>query len=143
VAKSTRRRGAQRTDDAEARVKAFQRAVYAVIRRIPRGKVATYGQVAELAGGPGAARAVGTYLKISSRAAGLPWQRVIGKRSRGQGRISILDPIGGAMQRAMLEAEGVEVSEAGQISLARHGWLPDESPKRRTARRSRRAARSR
>ena len=113
--------------------------VWRVVLRVPRGRVATYGQIAELAGCPGAARAVGAALKNASPRAGLPWQRVIGKRSRAWGRISILDPIGGAMQRAMLEAEGVEVTPAGQVSLVAHGWRP-KAP--RAASRRRPAARA-
>lgn len=118
-------------------------AIFAAIRRVPRGKVATYGQIAELAGFPGAARAVGGALKTSSPRDRLPWQRIIGKRSKGIGRISILDPVGGAMQRSMLEAEGIEVTPCGDVSLVRHGWLPTGTPKRRTARRHRRAVRYR
>jgi methylated-DNA-protein-cysteine methyltransferase-like protein len=98
--------------------------IYRVVRRIPRGKVATYGQVAELAGLPGGARTVGRAMKLSARASALPWQRVVGKRSHGTAKIAILDAIGGAIQRQLLEKEGVHFSDAGTISLAAHGWLP-------------------
>jgi methylated-DNA-protein-cysteine methyltransferase-like protein len=113
-----------RGDDADHVRKLFQ-AIYAVVRRIPRGKVATYGQVALLAGLPRGARVAGRALQASSRVDRLPWQRVIGKRGTASGKISIHDPIGAAVQRQLLEAEGVVVSDAGSISLARHGWQPD------------------
>jgi methylated-DNA-protein-cysteine methyltransferase-like protein len=96
-----------------------------VVRRIPRGKVLTYGQVAELAGMPGAARVAGAAMRATTKEMGLPWQRVVGKRSRGMARISILDPVGAGIQRALLEEEGVTFTRAGNISLAQHGWLPE------------------
>lgn len=100
------------------------RAIYTVARRIPRGRVATYGQVAELAGFPGGARVAGAAMKASTPADRVPWQRVIGKRGRLHGQIAIHDPVGAAMQRQLLEREGVEVSERGAIALDRFGWLP-------------------
>ena len=105
------------------------RAIYAVARRIPRGRVATYGQVAELAGFPGGARVAGAAMKVSGNADRVPWQRVVGKRGT-RGHIAIHDPIGAAVQRGLLEREGVEVSERGAIELARYGWLPAR-PRRR------------
>jgi len=102
----------------------LRRAIFAVVRRIPRGRVATYGQIAELAGMPGGARVVGATMRGSGEERGLPWQRVIGKRGPRTGRIAILDPIGGAVQRGLLEREGVEVGDAGAVSLDRYGWLP-------------------
>src|SRR6266545_4951243 len=77
---------------------------YAVVRRIPRGRVLTYGQVAELAGHPGAARAVGAAMRAST-GRGLPWQRVVGAHARGLARVAILDPVAGSVQRALLEKE--------------------------------------
>jgi methylated-DNA-protein-cysteine methyltransferase related protein len=121
---STPRVAADGGSDA-AHVRQLFQAIYAVVRRIPRGKVATYGQVALLAGLPRGARVAGRALQASSRADRLPWQRVIGKRGPASGKISIHDPIGAAVQRQLLEAEGVIVSDAGSISLARHGWQPD------------------
>ena len=99
--------------------------MYAVVRQIPKGRVLTYGQLAELAGRPGAARAAGAAMRVVPEDLGLPWQRVVGKKAKGQGRVSILDPIGGAVQRQLLEGEGVVFSESGGISLARFGWIPD------------------
>ena len=101
------------------------RAYYRVVARIPSGQVATYGQVAMLAGKPRAARQVGYALSaLRGTRHAIPWQRVLGSRARGLGAISILDPMGSAVQRALLEDEGVEVDERGRVSLARFGWSP-------------------
>ncbi|HEY6104383.1 MAG TPA: MGMT family protein [Anaeromyxobacteraceae bacterium] len=98
---------------------------YAVVRRVPRGRVATYGQVALLAGRPRAARHVG-YAMAALRGARhrVPWQRVMGARPRGLAAVSILDPMGAATQRLLLEREGVRFDERGRVSLAEHGWHP-------------------
>jgi methylated-DNA-protein-cysteine methyltransferase related protein len=118
------------------RVAALYREMHALVRRIPRGNVLTYGQLAELAGLPGGARVAGAAMKLSK---GLPWQRVVGKASRGRARIAIHDPVGAALQRQRLEAEGVEISAAGTIDLGRFGWLSADDPPglRRAARRKR------
>ncbi len=107
------------------------RSIYAVIRKIPRGRVATYGQVAELAGLPGGARVAGAALKTSKPADRLPWQRVIGKASKTRGRIAIHDPVGAAIQRKLLEAEGVDVGDSGLVALDEFGWLPSARRRRR------------
>jgi methylated-DNA-protein-cysteine methyltransferase related protein len=103
------------------------RRIYRVIRTIPRGTVATYGQVAELAGIPGGARIAAAALKTSSPGDKLPWQRVVGKASRLRGRIAIHDPVGAAIQRQLLAAEGVTIGETGLIPLDEFGWLPASS----------------
>jgi methylated-DNA-protein-cysteine methyltransferase-like protein len=96
---------------------------YRIIRRIPRGKVATYSQVALLAGRPRAARHVGFALAaLRGTRHRVPWQRVLGKRSARWAGISILDPVGAAAQRDLLEREGVSVDERGRVSLERFGW---------------------
>lgn len=92
--------------------------VLAAVRRIPRGKVCTYGNVAEVAGLPRRARLVGTVLRQTPSARGLPWYRVI----NAGGRISF--PVGSdayARQRHKLEAEGV-VFVGGRVDLRRYGW---------------------
>ena len=99
------------------------RAIKAVIRKIPRGFVATYGQIAELAGIPGGARIAAAALKTSKPGDSLPWQRVIGKAGALRGRIAIHDPVGAAIQRALLDAEGVEIGDTGLVALDRFGWL--------------------
>jgi methylated-DNA-protein-cysteine methyltransferase-like protein len=105
-------------------VERLYRLIYTIVKRIPRGRVATYGQVAELAGIPGGARVAGAALKVSKPKHGLPWQRVIGKASKLRGRIAIHDPVGAAMQRQLLEHEGVTVGDTGLIALDEFGWLP-------------------
>jgi methylated-DNA-protein-cysteine methyltransferase-like protein len=102
------------------------RAFYAVIRKIPRGKVATYGQVAELAGFPRRHRAVATALRRLAPGATVPWHRVVGKRSRTTARIAIEDEDGRREQRRRLEREGVRVSPTFTLSLPDHGWLPTD-----------------
>ncbi|GAO05138.1 MGMT family protein [Anaeromyxobacter sp. PSR-1] len=96
---------------------------YRVVKRIPRGRVATYGQVALAAGKPGAARQVG-YAMAALRGTrhAVPWQRVLGARPRGRAGISLLDPMGAAVQRALLEAEGVRFDAQGRVELAEFGW---------------------
>src|SRR5712675_1305039 len=109
------------------------RSIYAVVRRIPTGRVATYGQIAELAGLPGGARVAGAAMKTSKPSDRLPWQRVIGKAGKNRGRIAIHDPVGAAVQRQLLDDEGVPVSDNGLIALDRHGWLPTGSTRRPAA----------
>ncbi len=104
--------------------------LYVVIRRIPRGRVTTYGQVAELAGIPGGARIAAAALKVSKPTDRLPWQRVIGKASTNRGRIAIHDPVGAAIQRQLLESEGVAINDTGLVSLDVYGW-PTGRTKRR------------
>lgn len=99
-------------------------AVKAVIRKIPKGHVATYGQVAELAGIPGGARIAAAALKTSKPADQLPWQRVIGKAGKLRGRIAIHDPVGAAIQRELLGKEGVTIGDTGLVALDVFGWLP-------------------
>src|SRR4051794_39485416 len=100
--KSARRRRSRprprpaRDDDDTTRLAKLYAAMKTVIRRIPAGQVATYGQVAELAGLPGGARVAAAALKTSLPSERLPWQRVIGKASGRRGRIAIHDPVGAA-----------------------------------------------
>ena len=98
----------------------FTRRVKEVLRSVPRGRVATYGQVAALAGREGAARGVAWILHSSSDASGLPWHRVIG----GRGRISLPRRRGFEEQRRRLAAEGVAVGRGGRVDLKRFQWEP-------------------
>jgi methylated-DNA-protein-cysteine methyltransferase-like protein len=116
------------------------RAIHAVIRKIPRGRVATYGQIAELAGIPGGARIAAAALKTSKPTDQLPWQRVIGKAGTQRGRIAIHDPVGAAIQRELLTAEGVELGDTGLVALDRFGWLPTAKRPKLTAARGRGAS---
>lgn len=98
-------------------------AFYRIVRRIPRGRVATYGDVALAAGVPRGARQVGFALSaLRGSRHDIPWQRVLGARPRGTAGVSILDPVGAAVQRALLEREGVRFDERGFVDLARFGW---------------------
>jgi methylated-DNA-protein-cysteine methyltransferase-like protein len=93
--------------------------IYAVVRRIPRGRVATYGQIARLAGLPGHARQVGYALHALPDASGVPWHRVI----NAQGRVSPrAEPGWEDVQRQLLAREGVAFDDAGRVSLSRHQW---------------------
>ena len=115
------------------------RRIYQIVRAIPRGRVATYGQVAELAGIPGGARVAGAALKTSKPADRLPWQRVIGKAGKLRGRIAIYDPVGAAIQRGLLEKEGVAISDRGLVDLGKYG-LTVESARGASPRRPPRSA---
>jgi methylated-DNA-protein-cysteine methyltransferase-like protein len=97
--------------------------IYAVVRRIPRGRVTTYGAVAALLGRPRGARQVGYALAaLRGTRHDVPWHRVLGARSRGRAAVSILDPMGAAVQGAKLRKEGVRFDERGMVDLGRHGW---------------------
>lgn len=117
-----------RSDDATHLKKLF-RAIHIVIKKIPKGMVATYAQVAELAGIPNGGRIAAAALKTSKPSDGLPWQRVIGKAGRLRGRIAIHDPVGAAIQRQLLTTEGVEIGESGLVALDVYGWLIAASKK--------------
>ena len=94
--------------------------IFAVVRRVPRGRVATYGQVARLAGLGRRARLVGYALHSLAGASALPWQRIV----NASGGIS-LDALGsGLTQRLRLEGEGVKFDTRGRIDLARYQWRP-------------------
>jgi methylated-DNA-protein-cysteine methyltransferase related protein len=99
----------------------FER-VYLIVQQIPRGKVASYGQIAALLGYPQAARTVGWALNAltSERAAQVPWQRVI--NSAGRISISRAD-LSADIQRALLEDEGVEFDEREHVDMRRFGWV--------------------
>jgi methylated-DNA-protein-cysteine methyltransferase-like protein len=101
---------------AAARADSAYPRIYRVVRRIPRGRVASYGQIAILAGLPGHARQVGYALHTLSEA-GVPWHRVV----NAKGEISLGDD-SGVRQRAILQREGVRFDARGRIDLGRFGW---------------------
>ncbi len=104
------------------------RRIYAVVAAIPAGRVATYGQIAALAGLPGHARQVGYALHALPEESAVPWQRVINAR----GEISLRAHAGyEGYQRFLLEEEGVELDRAGRVDLDRFRWDPGELPRRR------------
>lgn len=98
------------------------------IAAIPQGKVATYGQVAHLAGKPWGARQVAWILHAQSGKYRLPWQRVIG----ANGRISLPPGRGLETQRRLLRREGVVVAVSGRVDLERFRWrAEDEFPSKK------------
>jgi methylated-DNA-protein-cysteine methyltransferase-like protein len=96
--------------------------IYAAVRRIPRGRVATYGQIAELAGVAGQARLVGYALHAVPDGSAIPWHRVINARGAISCRRS--EPGGGVRQRMLLEREGVRFDAGGRADLRRFRWTP-------------------
>jgi len=100
-------------------------AIYDATRLVPRGKVATYGQIAMLAGLPGHARLAGyaLYNLPQELYTEVPWQRVI----NAQGRISYSEARRGGdhRQRRLLEREGVEFGPSGRIDMQKYCWKPD------------------
>ena len=101
-----------------------RRAIYAVVADIPHGRVATYGQVAALAGLRGQARQVGYALAAIPESLELPWHRVINAR----GGVSARKRTGlHLLQKQLLEAEGV-VFQGGRVDFGRFRWDPDSPP---------------
>lgn len=99
----------------------FDTLVYRAVREIPRGKVATYGQIARMAGHPGAARAVGNALHKNPDSSGTPCFRVV----NAQGYLSGAFAFGGInVQRDRLLADGVEVVNY-RVDLKRYQWRPE------------------
>ena len=90
-----------------------------VIARIPRGRVATYGQIARIARLPGQARLVGYALNALPQGSRTPWHRVL----NAQGALSTRG-VSAERQRELLEDEGVEFDVRGRVSLARYQWRP-------------------
>jgi methylated-DNA-protein-cysteine methyltransferase-like protein len=97
----------------------YQR-IYAVVRRIPRGRVTTYGTVARLAGLPGQARLVGYALNALPTGTAVPWHRVI--NARGEVSLRTAPSGAGITQRIRLEQERVRFDDAGRVALDRYGW---------------------
>lgn len=100
-------------------------AFYEIVRRVPSGRVATYGQVAALAGFPGRARQVGYALAALPDDTDTPWHRVV----NAQGRVSKRpgSPVSERIQRAALEAEGIAFDDSGRLDLASVTWMAEPS----------------
>jgi len=105
--------------------------LYRLVKKIPRGRVATYGQVAKRLRLPGGARAAGYAMAATPRGKGIPWQRVVG----AGGRLLIREPYA-SLQRRLLASEGIEVGSP-RIDMKRFGWSPVKK-KLRTREKSRR-----
>jgi methylated-DNA-protein-cysteine methyltransferase related protein len=92
--------------------------VYRLIKKIPRGRVSTYGELAKALRLPGGARAAGYAVAATPKGRGIPWHRVIG----AGGRVRVPEPYA-SLQRRLLESEGVEF-DGGVIDMKRFGWSP-------------------
>jgi len=97
--------------------------IYEVIARIPRRRVATYGQIAELAGIPGQPRRIGYALSALRGYSGVPWHRVVNARGMISSR-SVTGP--DKIQRQLLKREGIVFDSTGRIDLTRFQWRPRE-----------------
>ncbi|MDA8425748.1 MAG: MGMT family protein [Treponema sp.] len=92
--------------------------IIAVLSRVPAGKAASYGTIAAYAGMPTGARQVVRVLHVYAESLGLPWHRVL----RKNGAIALPPGGGFELQKALLQAEGIEVSRSGRVDLSRFGW---------------------
>jgi len=98
--------------------------VYILVKRIPKGRVMTYGQLARATRLPGGARAAGRAMAACPRGQAIPWHRVLA----AGGRIAVREPFAG-LQRRLLESEGIRLVN-GHVPLAEHLWAPPKgSPK--------------
>jgi len=91
------------------------------LKHIPFGRVASYGQIAALAGNPRAARQVVRLLHTCTKKHELPWHRVVNSK----GLISLKPGSGYEIQKSMLESEGIEFSQTGKIDFNRFQWKPN------------------
>jgi methylated-DNA-protein-cysteine methyltransferase-like protein len=99
--------------------RSFYQRVIEIIKNIPEGKVATYGQIAAYAGNPRAARQVAYILHSSSGKENLPWHRVVNSK----GGISLKPRRGYELQKQLLKEEGITFKENDCIDLEDHLWL--------------------
>jgi methylated-DNA-protein-cysteine methyltransferase-like protein len=106
--------------------------VYAIIERIPRGRVMSYGQIARLLGRPLSARAVGWALHQCPD--GLPWHRVV--NASGGCSTDKLGTHPPGLQRALLEAEGVKFRVGSTLDMEKYRWNPDEKRRKQVRQRS-------
>lgn len=92
-----------------------------MVRKVPKGRVATYGQIAKLIGLPKNARQVGTVLRSLPDDSGVPWHRIL----NAQGKISERDTrVFEGLQRHLLEEEGLEFDDRGKLDLGEFQWKP-------------------
>lgn len=110
-----------------------------VVRCVPRGRVTTYGRVAELAGLPRQARLVGYALSALPASTTVPWHRVVNAAGAVSLRSSGAD--GSLVQRLRLEREGVHFDAAGRVDLRTHAWTVTSGDRTRLARAGRGSAR--
>jgi methylated-DNA-protein-cysteine methyltransferase-like protein len=100
----------------------FSQKVKDIIKSIPRGKVATYGQIAAYAGNPKGARQVVRILHSSTRKDRLPWYRVVNR----EGRIALKPNYGFEIQKELLRKEGIKFDKNDSIDFDHYLWSPFE-----------------
>ena len=97
--------------------------IYQTVRKIPLGKVATYGQIADLSGLYGKARLVGYALfQVDTMSDDIPWHRVI--NAKGEISYSSMRKGGDYLQKHLLEKEGIKLQPNGKINLKKYRWQP-------------------
>lgn len=99
--------------------------VYALVKKIPRGRVMTYGQLAKALRLPGGARTAGRAMAACPSGQGVPWHRVVG----AGGKLLIREPHA-SLQRKLLETEGLTLAEKRILDFRNHGWGPGEARRR-------------
>ena len=120
--KSARERSASLSARAIEETPAYRERVYEIVRRIPSGRVMTYGQIADMLGEGYTARTVG-FVMHSADEETTPWHRVINAQGGcSTGRVVLPHD----KQQRMLEAEGVEFNARGRCDLGRYRWIPEE-----------------
>jgi methylated-DNA-protein-cysteine methyltransferase-like protein len=93
--------------------------IYSIVKKIPPGKVATYGQIARISGNPRRSRVVGYALHVNPEPGAIPCHRVLNRF----GEVSPAFVFGGSdIQRGLLEAEGVEFGKDGRVDLDKYQW---------------------
>ena len=108
--------------------------VYKLVKKISRGRIATYGQIARMLKLPGGARSAGRAMAATPSGKGIPWHRVVGER----GKILIREPYA-SLQKRLLESEGVTVIES-RVDLKDQLWTPPA--KKRTVTKKTRTSRT-
>ena len=109
--------------------------VYRLVKRIPRGRVLSYGALARILRLRGGARSAGRAMAATPSGKGIPWHRVVGER----GKILIREPYA-SLQRKLLESEGVKIIES-RVDLKRHLWEPSQKSRSRKLKEKSTAAR--
>lgn len=105
--------------------RSFDQRVWLAVAQIPPGRLATYGQIAELIGAYGCARQVGWALRRLPLPSEAPWQRVV--NAKGCISLSLSREGSDWMQRDLLIAEGIPVDAEGRLPLAEYRWSPGAS----------------
>jgi methylated-DNA-protein-cysteine methyltransferase related protein len=105
------------------------KSVYALVKKIPRGRVMTYGGLAKALRLPGGARTAGRAMSANPSGQGVPWHRVVG----AGGRLLIREPYA-SLQRKLLESEGLSLAEKRILEFAKYEWSPGRKSKHGSSR---------